>query len=268
MAQHRSRSTRGVVLPPPRDPGRVFDYFHVNSIEIDHDGNLLVSARNTQHDLQDQPSNRKDLWRLGGKRSDFTLGLNVRFAWQHDARRRPDGALTLFDNSAGPQVRKQSRGLILRLDIEADACHRHPELRASAADRRGRPGKPAAASRRQLLHRVGHQPAIHGVRAARDDPLRRSLRTRARGIPTAHIGFPDRTARRQALALAVRNRSVYVSWNGATEVVSWQLLQGPSKTELRPVRVVPKTGFETRIPLGTDNAGWIAVRGSTCASEL
>jgi hypothetical protein len=59
----------------------------------------------------------------------------------------------------------------------------------------------------------------------------------------------------------VRGRNVYVSWNGATEVVSWQLLQGPSKTDLRPVRVVSKTGFETRIPLGTDNAGWVAVRG-------
>ena len=58
----------------------------------------------------------------------------------------------------------------------------------------------------------------------------------------------------------MRSRNVYVSWNGATEVVSWQLLQGPSKTDLRPVRVVVKTGFETRIPLGTDNAGWIAVR--------
>jgi hypothetical protein len=66
--------------------------------------------------------------------------------------------------------------------------------------------------------------------------------------------------RRQALAVAVRSRNVYVSWNGATEVASWQLLQGPRKTDLRPVRVVVKTGFETRIPLGTDNAGWIVVR--------
>jgi hypothetical protein len=43
-------------------------------------------------------------------------------------------------------------------------------------------------------------------------------------------------------------------------VVSWQLLRGPRKADLRPIRVVAKTGFETRIALGTDNAGWIAVR--------
>jgi hypothetical protein len=58
----------------------------------------------------------------------------------------------------------------------------------------------------------------------------------------------------------VRGQTVYVSWNGATEVSSWQLLQGPRKTELRPIRAVAKTGFETRIPLRTEDAGWIAIR--------
>jgi hypothetical protein len=65
----------------PRDPGRIFDYFHVNSIEIDHDGNLLVSARNTHTIYKISRRTGKILWRLGGKRSDFTLGPNVRFAW-------------------------------------------------------------------------------------------------------------------------------------------------------------------------------------------
>jgi hypothetical protein len=65
---------------------------------------------------------------------------------------------------------------------------------------------------------------------------------------------------RDALSVAVRDRNLYVSWNGATEVSSWQLLQGPRKTELRPVRAVAKTGFETRIALGADAAGWIVVR--------
>jgi hypothetical protein len=65
---------------------------------------------------------------------------------------------------------------------------------------------------------------------------------------------------RAAFAVAVRARNVYVSWNGATEVSSWQLLQGPRKTELLPLRAVAKTGFETRIPLGATAVGWIAVR--------
>jgi hypothetical protein len=245
----------------PRDPGRIFDYFHVNSIEIDHDGNLLVSARNTHTIYKISRRTGKILWRLGGKRSDFTLGPNVRFAWQHDARRRPDGALTLFDNSAGPQVRKQSRGLVLRLDMKRmhaavirSFVHRPPIVAVDQANLQRLPGG-------NYFIGWGHQPRFteFGPRGTIlfDGRFGRGRVDSYRAYRLPWIGRP----RRQALAVAVRSRNVYVSWNGATEVVSWQLLQGPSKTELRPVRVVAKTGFETRIPLGTDDAGWIAVRG-------
>jgi hypothetical protein len=50
-----------------------------------------------------------------------------------------------------------------------------------------------------------------------------------------------------------------VSWNGATEVRSWQLLGGPDKKRLRPLLAVPKTGFEAAIPLPAD-VPWVAVR--------
>jgi hypothetical protein len=33
--------------PVPKSGGTPFDYFHINSIEVDSDGNLLVSSRNT-----------------------------------------------------------------------------------------------------------------------------------------------------------------------------------------------------------------------------
>lgn len=61
-------------------------------------------------------------------------------------------------------------------------------------------------------------------------------------------------------AVGVRGRNAYVSWNGATEVVAWELFEGPRKTDLRPVRTVAKKSFETRIPLGIES-GWIAVGG-------
>jgi hypothetical protein len=59
--------------------------------------------------------------------------------------------------------------------------------------------------------------------------------------------------------VALDGKTVYVSWNGATEVRSWQLLAGPEKNRLRPVRTVPKTRFETAIPIVGDPA-WVAVR--------
>jgi hypothetical protein len=244
----------------PEDPGRIFDYFHVNSIEIDHDGNLLVSARNTHTIYKISRRTGRILWRLGGKRSDFTLGRDVRFAWQHDARRRPDGALTLFDNSAGPQVRKQSRGLVLRLNMKRmhasvirSFVHRPPIVSVDQANMQRLPGG-------NYFIGWGHEPRFteFGPRGTIlfDGRFGRGRVDSYRAYRLPWIGRP----RQHALAAAVRGRDVYVSWNGATEVVSWQLLRGPSKTELRPVRDVAKTGFETRIPLGTDSAGWIAVR--------
>jgi len=182
----------------PKDPGRIFDYFHVNSIEIDHDGNLLVSARNTHTIYKVSRRTGKILWRLGGRRSDFTLGRDVRFAWQHDlATRRPSPAGRRSD--ALRQLRRTAGSQAVARPCpapghEADARYRRPQLRPPAADRRSRPGKHATASRGRLLRRLGPPAALHGVRAAGDDPLRRSLRTRARGFVPRVSASLDRPA--------------------------------------------------------------------------
>jgi hypothetical protein len=105
--------------PPAARPGKrpgPFDYFHVNSIDLEPNGNLLVSSRNTHTVYEIDRATKKILWRLGGKRSDFRLGPGARFAWQHDARRQPDGTVTVFDNGATPPVEKFSRVLVLRVD--------------------------------------------------------------------------------------------------------------------------------------------------------
>ena len=43
--------------------------------------------------------------------------------------------------------------------------------------------------------------------------------------------------------------TVYASWNGATRVVSWRVLAGPSATQLSAVASAAKSGFETAIPV-------------------
>ena len=58
--------------------------------------------------------------------------------------------------------------------------------------------------------------------------------------------------------VVVAGRTLYVSWNGATEVRKWRLLAGTAVKSLRPVATVSKSGFETAIPL-RGSAGWVAV---------
>src|ERR1700722_17103887 len=109
-----------------------WDFFHINSVDLDGDGNLLVSSRST-HTVYKLDRSGTILWRLGGKHSDFSMAPGSNFAWQHDARRQPDGMLTVFDNGATPAVEKLSRGLILDVDEQAMTArllrqYTHPKL--------------------------------------------------------------------------------------------------------------------------------------------
>lgn len=111
---------------------RPYDYFHINSIDLEPDGNLLVSARNTHALYEIDHATGKILWRLGGKRSNFRLGPGVRFAWQHDAHRLTDGTISLFANDATPPLAKFSRVLVLKVDEAAKRVtlvrsFRHPK---------------------------------------------------------------------------------------------------------------------------------------------
>ncbi|TML16601.1 MAG: hypothetical protein E6G33_05260 [Actinobacteria bacterium] len=244
----------------PRNSDGLYDYFHINSIDIDRNGNFLVSARNTHTIYKISRRTGRILWRLGGKRSDFALGRGVRFAWQHDARRLPNGNLTLFDNSAGPQVRKQSRGLVLHLDLE--------HLRATVV-RSFVHTPPLVSVDQGNLQRLangdslvgwGHQPRFteFGPRGTIrfDGRFGRGRVDSYRAYRFRWTGHPTRPP-----AVAVAGRTLYVSWNGATEVRKWRLLAGPDKVALRPVLSVPKSGFETAIPLrGTGTATWVAAQ--------
>jgi hypothetical protein len=102
--------------PVPKSGGTPFDYFHINSVDVDSDGNLLVSARNTWTVYKIDHGSGEVIWRLGGKKSTFTMGAGTNFEWQHDARRQSDGSITLFDDAGSPQQEPQSRGLLLQVD--------------------------------------------------------------------------------------------------------------------------------------------------------
>ena len=127
------------------DEADAYDYFHINSVDEDDDGNFLVSARNTHAVYKISRDERKVMWRLGGKRSDFAMGPGVRFAWQHDARRQPDGTLTLYDNVSDDEAqgalararaaaRRRCRAGDARAFVRASAtsCWRRPRATPSS----------------------------------------------------------------------------------------------------------------------------------------
>jgi Arylsulfotransferase (ASST) len=242
----------------PRNPDGLYDYFHINSIDVEPSGNFLVSARNTHTVYEIGRRTGQIIWRLGGKRSDFTLGPDARFAWQHDARRLANGNLSLFDNSAGPQVRKQSRGLILHLDLARrlatvvrNFVHRPPLVSVDQGNLQLLPNG-------DFLAGWGHQPRFteFGPRGTIlfDGRFGRGRVDSYRAYRFRWVGRPRRPP-----DVAVAGKTLYVSWNGATEVRKWRLLAGVDKKSLRPVLTVPKNGFETAIPLRA-GGNWVAAQ--------
>jgi hypothetical protein len=238
----------------PKETDAAWDYFHVNSIEPDGSGGLLVSARHTHAVYSIRKSDGSVRWRLGGKKGDFARGPGTQFAWQHDARRQPDGTIRLFDNAASEPGKATSKVLVLRVDEQRRTArlvrrfdHSPPLLSTSQGNAQLLPGghvfvgwgsKPYATE----FDQAGHILFDLRFGVGRVDSYR-AYRFTWRGLPTT----------RPAVALrdSGDRTTVYASWNGATEVARWRILAGPDAARLSPVTTVAKRGFETRVDVSS-----------------
>jgi hypothetical protein len=246
-------------IPSPNIP---FDYFHANSVGLDRDGDILVSARNTWSVYKIDRITGRIVWTLGGKRSSFRMPGNARFAWQHDARRRADGAITVFDNSAFPPVRKYSRALALRLDtknrrVRLLSSRRHPRrlLAATQGNRQNLPSGGAFVgwgSQRYFTEYDRSGKVVWDARLAVGYETYRAYRSPWTGRP----------ATRPRLSAVRRSREavdVWASWNGSTETAQWEVLAGDDPAALVAVTRAPRDGFETKVLIGSTGR-YVAVR--------
>ncbi len=80
----------------------IVDYMHSNSIEIDTDGNILISSRHIDEVTKIDHTTGEVLWRMGGgSGNQFTFINDLEheaFYQQHDARRLTNGHISVFDN--------------------------------------------------------------------------------------------------------------------------------------------------------------------------
>jgi hypothetical protein len=257
-------------VTPPEDPAYVFDYFHINSIDVDDDENLLISARNTSAVYKIDRESGRVIWRLGGKASDFEMGEGTRTAYQHDARRQDDGTITIFDNGAGPQVHPRSRGIVVELDEDnmrasLVRAYTHPDGLVSTSQ-----GNMQVLPNGNVFIGWGSEPFVsefsHEGELLFDahippgDDSYRSFRFPWKGQPT------------EAPAVAVDQKSddeltLFASWNGATEVESWEVLAGAHPDQLEPLGAVPRNGFETAISARTAEP-YVAVRAKDSSRRI
>jgi hypothetical protein len=249
-----------------------FDFFHINSINLDRDGSLLVSARNTWAVYDVDGHSGQIAWRLGGRHSSFTAGPGTRTAWQHDPRELPDGSISLFDNGASPTVHRESRGIVVRLDSRQNTATLVSQVTHSPALLAESQGNIQALGNGDWFVGWGQAPDFSEFNAAGQllfdahFPVHtqsyRSFRFAWTGTPAHLPSFVVQPP------LAGGAETVYASWNGATLVSSWRVLAGPSPAQLQAVAQAPRAGFETAVPLPAGTAGpYVAVQALDAAGH-
>jgi hypothetical protein len=178
----------------------------------------------------------------------------------------------VFDNAYDRHTKTalQSRGMLLAMD------ERRRTVRLSQAFHHHRPLLSASMGNLQILpdsHVLigwGSQPYVDEFTSdgatvvdARLPPGQQSYRSyRQPWTGSPHHAPALRAERHHASS----NSTLYASWNGATELASWQVRVGPHPSHMSPIGTIRRDGFETTIALNGDS-GYVAVTALDAAGR-
>ncbi len=238
----------------PYTPGSTaaYDYFHVNSASLDTDGNLLISSRHTWTVYKVNRSTGDIIWRLGGKKSDYALGPGLPFAWQHDAEAVDASTIRIFDNeSNGVPVLPASRVIWVSHDDTAMTATlarsiQHPDALSVLAE-----GSAQALGNGDTFVEWG----ILG-RFSEFDPGGTLLFDASepakfgsyRGYRFPWTGNPTTSPTVTAALNGDGTVTVHAIWNGATQVVTWNVMGGAAG-DLASLASVAWNGLDTVVSL-------------------
>ncbi|HEX2721466.1 MAG TPA: arylsulfotransferase family protein [Gemmatimonadaceae bacterium] len=98
--------------------GASVNWTHGNALDLDTDGNLIVSFRNLDEVTKINTASGAVMWRLGGRRNQFTFidSPEPAFSHQHSVRVSAAGELMIVDNIGNPN---ESRAEHYTLDAAA-----------------------------------------------------------------------------------------------------------------------------------------------------
>jgi len=230
-----------------------WDWFHLNSIDVEQNGNLFISARNTWAGYQLEAGGGRVLWQIGGVESSFKLGAGVETAWQHSGTVLGPEEVGFFDDGANPPVHSQSRAVRIRLNfathqatLAAAYLHPSPLLSVSQGNAQWLPDGDVVVeygSIPELSEYGPHGELLYDAHLPLDMTSYRGYRFPWEGLPATPpaVSANENSTEEETI--------VHVSWNGATGVSSWRILAGESPRALKPQALVPATAFEVSASL-------------------
>lgn len=249
-----------------RSSNSAFDFFHINSIDKDANGDYLISSRYMCAVVCVSHEDGRVLWQLGGKDNSFTDlsdGAATDMAWNHHAAWHENTTLTVFDNASNGAQRSstRSRGLLVQLDFESMTAVLLQAFVAPLELSSPSQGSVQVLRNGNVLVGWGHTPAFTeytmsgevlcdthiGVIWLSGMGFTKNYRT----FKFPWIGRPKSPP---DVAVRPRENAIYVSWNGATEVHQWLLQSATTDGDMVNHHRVRKTSFETKIHI-PDDAG-------------
>jgi hypothetical protein len=258
-----------------------WDFFHINSISLTPDGNLLISSRHMWALYEINRSTGDVVWTLGGRRSTFRVDAAAAFAWQHDPRFIGRDQIQLLDNQAGipfPPAAPQSRALWLHLDYGTSSV----SLVRQIIQPSGQPESQSQGSVQSLSNGgvfVGWGDAgtfseysVSGELLLDDTlPPPEGTVTLPNGqtVPNAWstyrvfkqswTGTPATPPTIAVRATSSNAWTVSAAWNGATDVARWLVLAGQGQSRLHPAASGPWDGLITPISVAGANIRFVQV---------
>jgi len=231
-----------------------WDWFHLNSIDPEPNGDILISARSTWAAYQLEARSGKVLWRLGGLKSSFKMGPGTETAWQHDGRMLADGEVSLFDDGSNPPIHHESRAIRIALDFNTHEArlvsaytHENPPLLAASQ------GNAQILADGSTLVGYGGVPEISEFAAGGSLLFDANLPYDMSFYRAFRFPWSGRPSSPPATLAALNNTGeetvVHASWNGATGVAAWRVLAGAASGSLSARATIPAQGFESSTTL-------------------
>ncbi len=228
-----------------------WDYVHINSVDPGAAGDMLLSSRNTWTLYDVDVASGAVRWRIGGDHSSFKLGPGTHTYWQHDAEWQPGGLISVFDNGSDPPKEKQSRGLLLDANVGARTVTLVKQfvnpsrtlLASSQGNLLSLPGGDWLMGYGGLPNFTEYDASGHVLL---DGTLGKSVQD-FRTYLTPWSGQPTSAPAVVARPGVGGTIAASMSWNGASEVASWRVLEGASTSALVAAGSGARTGFQTTI---------------------
>ena len=241
--------------PVPTTATTPYDYFHINAVSLDVDGNLFINSRNTWASYKVDHHSGSVIWRLGGTKTDFALGPDVAFAWQHDPEAVAGETIRLFDNEASPAVLPASRVVWIHRDPWRHTATLVRSIVHPDALSAGSQGNAQSLANGETFVGWGATGRFsefdHDGILVFDASVPSGWDT-YRAYRHSWHAHPDT----QPTATAHQNGdgtvTVHAVWNGATDVARWLVSGGSRPRSLWPIGSGDWNGLDTAITLTTD----------------